>query len=31
MTYLCVQTKQGSLEGFTMTDAVMCAGEQAFA
>ncbi len=24
MTFICVQTKAGSLEGFTMTDGVMC-------
>ncbi|HIV55294.1 MAG TPA: cupin domain-containing protein [Candidatus Anaerobiospirillum stercoravium] len=30
LTYICVQSKQGSLEGFTMTDAVMCEGESAF-
>ncbi len=30
ITYICVQAKQGSLEGFTMTDGIMCEGEQAF-
>ena len=29
MTFICVQTKAGSLEGFTMTDGVMCEGEKA--
>ena len=30
LTYICVQAKQGSLEGFTMTDGIMCEGESAF-
>lgn len=29
MTFICIQTKAGSLEGFTMTDGVMCEGEKA--
>ena len=30
LTYICVQAQQGSLEGFTMSDGVMCEGEKAF-
>ena len=30
LTYICVQAQQGSLEGFTMTDAVICEGDKAF-
>lgn len=29
MTFICIQTKTGSLEGFTMTDGVVCEGEKA--
>ena len=29
MTFICIQTKAGSLEGFTMTDGVVCEGEKA--
>lgn len=28
MTFICIQTKTGSLEGFTMTDGVVCEGEK---
>ena len=30
MTYICVQAQQGSLEGFTMSDGIICEGEKAF-
>lgn len=29
MTFICIQTKTRSLEGFTMTDGVVCEGEKA--
>lgn len=29
MTFICIQTKTESLEGFTMTDGVVCEGEKA--
>ena len=30
LKYICVQAQQGSLEGFTMSDGIICEGEKAF-